>query len=87
MAFKKVYEENQRREKEIQRNYANNSSNPCCANCLYYRKKTSTSGICEVLKVHRNGPLREVNADLRCNGYSPSSFSSPLLWWNYLYKF
>ena len=80
MAFKKVYEDNIRREKRIQENFTNNAKKPCCENCLYYRKKTSSSGICEFLKVYNNGPLRQVGSGQYCNGFSPSSFSSPLLW-------
>ncbi len=80
MAFKKVYEENERRQRENQRNYENNSSKPCCEKCLYYRKKTGSSGICELLRVYNNGPLREVGAGQFCNGFSPSNTSGPILW-------
>ena len=79
MTFKHVYEENKRREKNYAAIMQQNAQNPCCYNCRWYRKVSTTQGMC-VKERNSKGIVYKAEPNKVCEQFLPNTSDSPILW-------
>ena len=76
--FGHVKDENDRWERRRASTTRSNRQNPCCWNCMHFRRTDRGDYLCIQETYYRDGKIYRVPADGYCGDYSPSEYDSPM---------